>query len=317
VTTVGYIGGYGRSGSTLLETILAGFDDTCVLGEIVHLWTRGVGQNLPCGCGQRFAVCPFWQEVGDVAFGGWRADDAADMRRLQYRVDRNRRIPAALARGADSTHGADIREYTARFAAVYEAAAKITGARVVIDSSKHAPTAFVLRREPRIDLRVVHLVRDSRGVAYSWTKQLEYAQTEEGRVIPMPRYAPWRAALEWGEQNLYFDTLARTSSAVWRLRYEDLLAAPVETTYQLATYLGLPTDSIVDFVSTTAVEQRNTDTHQISGNPIRFQAGPLELRSDAAWRTDLPVNDRRTVTALTVLQMWRYGYFGPHRRNDG
>ena len=43
------------------------------------------------------------------------------------------------------------------------------GGVVVIDSSKHASLAFCLRSCPGIDLRVVHMVRDSRAVAYPYT----------------------------------------------------------------------------------------------------------------------------------------------------
>ena len=42
-----------------------------------------------------------------------------------------------------------------------------------MDASKHASLAFCLRTEPAIDLRVMHLVRDPRAVAYSWTRPLK------------------------------------------------------------------------------------------------------------------------------------------------
>ncbi len=139
--TVGYIGGLGRSGSTLLETIAGCFDEVCVLGEVVHLWERGVRDDRLCGCGERFSRCPFWLQVGDLAFGGWRRADADDMHRLQRQVDRTRKIPAAVRSRAEGTHVQAMREYSDRFAAVYAAAAQVSGASVVIDSSKHASTA--------------------------------------------------------------------------------------------------------------------------------------------------------------------------------
>ncbi len=306
--TVGYIGGFGRSGSTLLETIAAGFTQVCVLGEVVHVWERGVREDRLCSCGEPFSRCPFWQEVGTLAFGGWREDDALRMRELWSRVDRTRGIPAALRAAPGSAHGRASREYTDRFAAVYAAAGQVAGASVLVDSSKHASTAFALRRRADLDLRVVHMLRDSRGVAYSWTKEVPRPERgADGQIVLMHRYPPWRAALLWDAQNLGFDALARTSTPVWRLRYEELLAEPVGTTRRLAHFLDLPEGEIDTFLSADEVRVGRA-THQIAGNPMRFHSGTVTLRRDDAWRERFPAAPRRTVTALTAPLMRRYGY---------
>jgi len=313
--TVGYIGGLGRSGSTLLETIAGCFDEVCVLGEVVHLWERAVRDDRLCSCGERFSHCPFWLQVGDLAFGGWRCADADDMRRLWLQVDRTRKIPVTVASCDESTHARAMREYSDRFAAVYVAAAQVSGASVVIDSSKHASTAVVLRRHPGLDLRVVHMVRDSRGVAYSWAKEIaaEPDHAADDNPFYMHRYPPWLAAMHWNTQNAAFGALARTTMPVWLLRYEDLLAEPVETTRQLAVFFGLPVSRITEFLSSTQVLVGRR-THQIAGNPMRFNTGPVALRRDDAWRDKLPAVDRRLVTAMTAPLMRRYGYFGSARR---
>lgn len=313
--TVGYIGGLGRSGSTLLETIAARFDEVCVLGEVVHLWERAVRDDRLCSCGEPFSRCPFWLQVGELAFGGWRCAHADDVYRLRLQVDRTRKIPAAVCSRDESTHARAMREYSDRFAAVYAAAAQVSGASVVIDSSKHVSTAFVLRRRTALDLRIVHMVRDSRGVAYSWAKEVtaEPEQIADDNPLYMQRYPPWLAAVHWNSQNAAFGALARTTTPVWLLRYEDLLAAPVETTRQLAVFLGLPVDKITEFLTSTQVLVGGR-THQIAGNPMRFNTGPVALRRDDAWRDELPAADRRLVTALTAPLMGRYGYLGAPRR---
>ena len=61
-----YVGGCQRSGSTLLDRMLGQTQGHISAGEITHLWARGVGANDLCGCGERFADCPFWSEVGRV-----------------------------------------------------------------------------------------------------------------------------------------------------------------------------------------------------------------------------------------------------------
>ena len=37
-----YLGGFGRSGSTLIERLLGELPGVCPVGELVHLWQRGV-----------------------------------------------------------------------------------------------------------------------------------------------------------------------------------------------------------------------------------------------------------------------------------
>ena len=46
-----------------------------------------------------FRHCPFWQQVGKAAFGGWDQVDVGRVAALRARVDRNRFIPS-LARPA-------------------------------------------------------------------------------------------------------------------------------------------------------------------------------------------------------------------------
>ena len=94
-----YVGGLGRSGSTLMERLVGQLPGVCAVGELVHLWERGVVADERCGCGEPFGRCPFWLQVGKAAFGGWDEVDVSRVAALRARVDRNRFIPA-LARAA-------------------------------------------------------------------------------------------------------------------------------------------------------------------------------------------------------------------------
>ena len=102
-TRVLFIGGLGRSGTTLLERLVSELPGVCGLGEVVHLWERALRDDERCGCGRAFSQCPFWVAVGERAFGGWDQVDAAEVIRLKHRVDRNRYLPLLalprLARG--------------------------------------------------------------------------------------------------------------------------------------------------------------------------------------------------------------------------
>src|SRR6185437_2047910 len=162
-----YLGGMGRSGSTLAERLLGELPQVRVAGEIVHLWQRGVTDNERCGCGEAFAECDFWSAVGEAAFGGWSSIDVGRIAALRATVDRTRFIPQLARRSVPDQLAADLAEYTDYYRRLYSGIAQVSGCQTVVDSSKHASLAFCLSQSSSdLDLRVIHLVRDSRAVAY-------------------------------------------------------------------------------------------------------------------------------------------------------
>ncbi len=315
-----FVGGLGRSGSTLLERLLGELPGVVPLGEVIHLWARGAGADEPCGCGAPFTRCAFWREVGERAFGGWPPALTARVLALRHRVDRTRRIPALSRLVRPARHEAagragrreGVAEYAAVYARLYEAAARTAGAAVVIDSSKHASLAFCLRAGGApIDLRVVHVVRDPRAVACSWARPV--LRPEDG--TPMTRWRPGRTTLHWLAQNLAFRHLARQGVPMVRVRYEDLVDAPRRTLHRLVRRLGLaggPGREGHDRAGRPAFVRRGVVTlsaaHTVSGNPMRFAVGRVALTRDDAWRARLPRRHRRLVTALTWPLCLRYGY---------
>jgi hypothetical protein len=300
-----YIGGFGRSGSTLVERILGQVPGFCSAGEIVFLWQRGLIEGQLCGCGTPVPECDFWGRVGKTAFGGWDQIDAHEMVALQRRVDRNRFIPAMVAPRLRPAASADLDRYTEVLSKLYRAIGEAAGARVVIDASKHASTAFLLRKVPGIDLRVVHLVRDSRGVAYSWTKEVKKPEVT-GDDAFMPVYSPSSSGRQWLAYNLLFDALGILDDTMV-LRYEALMAQPRAGLERILAYAGEPvTPESFTFLGDGSVEL-GCD-HTVAGNPMRFRQGRLDLRLDQAWTTKLPARDRKVVTAITWPLQLRYGY---------
>lgn len=305
-----YIGGYGRSGSTLLEQVLGGLPDAVAVGELVHLLERGLVNDESCGCGSSFGECPFWSAVGDAAFGGWDRVDVAALRRLKSRVDRNRYIPLMLL-GWPRRFSEGMEEYAGWLGQLYRAIATVAGADTVVDSSKHPSTAFLLRRHhPR--LHVVHLVRDSRGVAYSWTRKVVRPEVRDAPAL-MPQLSPGQAALRWVLYNYLFDRYRKVETGATFLRYEDFLAGPRQQTRNIAAAAGRPvSDPDLSFLTQTTVE---VDVHHtVAGNPMRFLSGTIVLSHNDAWRRQLTSTNRRLVTVVTAPLLVAYGYV-PARRH--
>lgn len=304
-----FVGGFGRSGSTLLERLLGELPNVWPAGEIVHLWQRGIQEGERCGCGRPFRGCPFWQKVGQIGFGGWDNVDINRWRDLQHAVDRNRHIPFLAAPILmSSVFRESLMEYLDYYRRVYSAIRKVSGSDVLIDSSKHASLAFCLSRAEELDLRVVHIVRDSRAVAYSWTRRVRRPEAADVESY-MNRYAPASAALQWSVQNSTFHMLAHSGVPTLRVNYENLVLKPGKELRRIAAFAGLANDTVsLQFLGgpKRRAWAQLTRQHTVSGNRMRFAVGRIEIRRDDEWREKLARSDRMAVSALTWP--WLVGY---------
>ena len=306
-----YLAGLGRSGSTLLERLLGEIPGACPAGEVVHLWLRGVRNGERCGCGQPFLACPFWEAVGQEAFGGWAQVDVDRITRLRAQVDRSRFLPQLASPALRRRLQPALDEYVRYYQHLYAAVGQVSGAPVVIDSSKHASLAFCLRNSPGLDLRVIHMVRDPRAVAYSWSKTVDRPEAASGSQ--MSTYTPASAALRWNLQNSALHLLSQLGTPTLRVRYEDFTAAPAATLGRIATFAGLPEGPEFSFLDTDGHGRWWAGleaTHTASGNPMRFTTGRIGIRYDGTWQTAMTAGNRRTVTTLTLPLLMRYGYLG-------
>lgn len=290
-----FIGGYGRSGSTLLDRLLGQTDGFFSAGEVRHLWQEGLVENRRCGCGVPFSECEVWREVLAHAFPDGVDRDAVG--RLKVRVDRAFRIPQIVA-GAPAGFRRDRDAYLALLSRLYDAIGAVTGAHVIVDSSKDVSQGWLLTRAD-VDLAVVHLVRDSRAVAYSW-RQRTY---NPGNGREMRRHSGFRSALEWNAINGLTSALRRTGAPFELVRYDDLVVDPEGTVGRIIDLAG--EKSRPALAGTRLVLGTH---HTVAGNPNRFQTGPVTIRPDDRWREVSAPSDRAVVTALTLPVLRRYGF---------
>lgn len=299
-----FVGGMGRSGSTLIERLLGELPGFCSVGETVHLWRRGVVENELCGCGLPFADCGFWTDVGKEAFGGWGRLDVQRVLGLKDCVDRTRFLPVLLNGTGEGTLAERSARYTELYHRLYTAISLVAGCGVIVDASKHASLAACLRWRYGARMRLLHVVRDPRAVAHSWSKRVPRPDASPASSEPeMARYSAGRSAVQWMAQNSCFDALARRGIPTLRVRYEDFTAAPTEEFARIAEFAGYRGEcpDLGDGVSLSR-------GHALSGNPMRFTSGPVGVRADQGWREALPPWRRRLVSAVTAPVRRRYNY---------
>lgn len=298
--------GSGRSGSTLFERALGGVPGVEALGEVVHLWDRGLRDDELCACGLPFGRCGYWQAVGEAAFGGWHRVDADASVARRHEVVRTRHLPGLLVGRPSRAWRAERDRAAADLERILTAAATTSGARLVVDSSKMPSYAALLMRTD-LDLRCVHVVRDPRGVAHSMAKNV--VRPEAGGTDLMHRTSPAESALWWSAFDMISGGLLPALGRVpfLTIRYEDFVVAPAPTVRRVLDFAGLePGPDDLAHVDGDAVDLG--PNHQVAGNPMRFRTGVVPVRRDEEWRDSLDARDRRTVGALTAGLRHRYGY---------
>jgi Sulfotransferase family len=299
-----YIAGLGRSGSTILDQFLGSQAGFVSAGELDSIWSGGVLEDAPCACGARFSSCAFWESVRLAAPGLLTRETASRMTKFHDQVLRSRRMYRLWSeRGRNRIVATAPRDYYDQIVRLYKAVSSVSGRRVVIDSSKHPTYAFLLAKSGITSrIQMIHLVRDPRGVAYSWMRKVDLGARDGTKY--MPRLRPAETAALWLEWNMSVELVAKTCRLPYHLiRYEDFAANP----HGSLRLLGLvPTAD--DAASPRGGEVCRPDLHTVSGNPSRFEKGPIRVRADNEWRQKMSKLDELTVSLLTLPLLRRYGY---------
>ncbi len=297
-TRVVYICSAGHSGSTLLDLILGAHSRIASLGEIDQL-PKNVALDTECACGERVRECAVWRET----LRRMSARRGVDLMQQPYRlqlgyplaqavVDPRQQTPAYRLRRKfvlglyylrlrfglkplDACLGEWDRAIASSFE-LFDTAAAVQGADIVVDSSKSYLRALALYRAAPERVRVVLLTRDGRGVLWSRVR----------RGVPVRR-----AVRRW--MNQYRRSLPLLERHVapthlHRLRYEALANDPADTVAALCRFMDVVFEpAMLDF--------RAHEHHITNGNNMRLDASS-EIRADDAWRRRLPAD------ALTRFQ---------------
>jgi hypothetical protein len=303
-----YIAGWARSGSTVIEQVLAQADGWVACGELNSVW-----RNYVCGCGVPVFDCEFWKPILNETLARHPEPDTAAVIALREQALAQRPTTlAAIARERrkgfrpDSPRG----RYLSVLLDLYASVADETAADVIIDSSKTAADAYLIAALTDLELYVLHLVRDPRATAYSWYRKTQpsYGDQAGGRnPAKWPLVSPRRSSVNWMRRHAVIDLLVRPllGSRYMRMRYEDFAAHPQRAAQSICSFMG-EQDANLPFLGERVI--RVDPTHTASGNPVRFTDRQLEIRLDDEWRARMDAGPRLLATLPAAPLMPRYGY---------
>jgi hypothetical protein len=314
-----YISSAVRSGSTLLDHLLASHTRITSVGEVLHIRSYALESRrdydpvhpLICTCGQPVPACPFWQEterrlgrplhslrLGPRLLYGRSPAFEPITKRLAHAIQLQPslyRLPPVHAALGGPRLGADS-------IALFDAIADVSGADYVLDSSKMPYRFWSLNQTRPGSVWLIKLCRDYRAVAYSISKR--------SKLERLP--ALLLGMQVWRKHLREMDQLSRDfpASRVITVRYEDLCADPEHTMRTLSDFLGLDFQPEMLTRGTGAL-------HHIGGSPSKFSNQRKTISLDTDYLDRLSATELQALEKLAGPEAARWGYDGATMGKQG
>lgn len=303
--SVVYVIGTGRSGTTLLDTILSNHPSMYGAGELALLANDDLYHRVYCPCGKPVNDCTFWQSVVEEWFDRAGLMDLSDHDRVR-RPFEGPRIHGLSRLMREKLFGSPaFLEYSRQTTELYRAIRTVSGRPTIVDSSAIPMRALALSLMPEIDLKLIHIVRDGRGVAWSLKKGLREDQKAGIGTSEQPRPV-WRSALTWIAYNMLSSWVCRQvpRGRSHFCRYEDLSVNTEPVLRGIADFLGLDFSDIIARLATGGSLKVGCT---FGGNRMRM-SGEVRLRLDTDWKQKLSPKEQRTLSRMCGWLMRKYGY---------
>lgn len=299
MTELIYIAAPSYSGSTLLTFLLNTHPDIATVGELK--WGTIDTLTYRCSCGARLVDCAFWRSIkARVEQKGlpfeferpptdFRLHNKSLGDRLMRARNRGPMFEALRSVGMAVLPNCRKRLETARKVnqAAMDAILFLQKGRIVLDASKDPVRLMHLINTGDYAVRVLHLIRDGRGVMNSTMKK-------KGLDAEA-------AAQDWAKTHRQIERIAANlhDGTYRQVRYEDLCRETVIECESIFAFLGLEPSK-----ATLSMEDTR---HHILGNAMRLNTID-KIKLDETWRDELDERSLRIFESVASLENRRYGY---------
>ncbi len=288
-----------------MDKIFGQHDGVFSAGELMNFWDAGYLRNQKCSCGASIQKCEIWAEVIQK-FKKNNEITINELIILKKSIVRNSNLWRFMFPVLQTNKfKSDLSVYVRCLKSFYEIIFSVNKSRILIDSSKHPINLFLLNMiSGEFDVKVLHLVRDVRAVAYS-RKTLKRKLAIVDRVEYMPRDSISTSLYKWIIPNILVHMYADKSKYTF-VRYEDFVRYPsicVENI--LRPIFGACLN--IDYINGREV-MLSSPGHLCLGNPMKFASGKTLLREDEKWRQGLGRFKKIIITlcSFPLLKLYKY-----------
>lgn len=287
-----YISSDDRSGSTMLELLLANHTKIFCPGELHNLPAYlymdrsffNPPHDLTCMCGELVSDCSFWKSVENnlkfplvdlklreekLAASGFLSSFSKFYCSLDYRW---RRIRPKIFKYKIVQRALGYSVIAKNYFSLYEAIAAASGKSIVLDSSKWPYRFSYLSNFFPDKVKVILLYRDPKAVVYSKIKRKEASVVDAAKM--------W--AEFYGQMRIFSENIPNVDKI--SVHYEDICANPVFELKRLVKFLGIPfEDSIINL--------KKKNIHHIGGSPSKLSVDDRVIKYDDKYKEFLTAEE--------------------------
>ena len=285
-----------RSGSTLLGMLLNSQQDVIYLGEVRN-FKEALDDNRSCYCGMNMKECSFWSSIIE------RIDEnklelytktkyGVAHKIVKYLSLFNCPVSAFRIAGKLSAGIEKEIQTVDNILKIYKAASNVSCKPIVCDSSHRNTQAKLLWLMLNKKLKVIHLVRDGRGVSNSIMKRTNCDIRE--------------AAVSWKRNNIFslLTHIGISKKSIIRIRYEDLCLNPFDEIERICKFTGIP----FSHESLQLLFEKGMDHHNIGGSSTIRKNKLSSLTLDEKWKNDLTEDQKKQFEKIAGKINRKYGY---------
>lgn len=253
-TNIIYLLGAGRSGTTLLATLLNSHKDIETLGEM-HQFFEFLDDDKDCSCGKSLTSCDEWKVVVSSL-----ESNVNSKRKFVEQEETHLKIPGLLVGKTPD------RKYLTIQEEVFSKIHKHRPSKWYVDSSKYIARFLLLRKSKKLNIKGIYVVRDPRGVVHSFQKKVQTSKK------------PLSALLYYNTINLFAEIVYRMDNGILKIRYEDLMDKPEETLSSIYSHIFDEKEEL------DKLAQYFEIPHIVGGNRMKVEKR-IKLKPDKKWKS--------------------------------
>jgi len=262
-----YIMGTGRSGTTILEILLANNPGFAGVGEVNRIFRHGFLEDRTCACGRPASRCDLWSAV--LSSNGWSRNDLPGLAAELEKRESHRRFPLLWAGLFDR----EFSIYREANEALFRSVSLATRCRVVVDSSKYAGRALLLARCFPEKVKVLCITRSAAGIISAFQKKNDVEQRPKGVLAAAAYYLYVVLSMRLAR--------SRLKGRCFAIRFEDLNRDPAAVLEKIEAWSGY---SLAAARERIAAHDWFDVCHIVTGNRLR-KAGRVKFEPASGEKT--------------------------------
>ena len=165
-----------------MDILLSNHNEVVSAGSLINIFDEEMGRSL-CGCGKPQDECEFWSDVKNDYYAEAPYKTPEENDRLCRSVESRSHFTTLLPGIVRETTKHD---YCKSAELLFRIIGEKSGKHVIVDSSKSAGEtqwrAYALSEWTSLDVRIIHLIRDGRGVMWSALKGPRSPERQNSRL---------------------------------------------------------------------------------------------------------------------------------------